>query len=385
MLPRLQTRADYLKWLSLAIILFQNAATPLFFRFATTEAKATDRFSPAVAVVTQEFIKLCLSFVLVFMEEGSVGAGMALAKRDILGQPMTTLKLGVPALLYFIQNQCLQLASSNLPAALFQVMYQGKTIVVAFCSIVLLQKQLSRHKWLGIALMAFGLAVVNAAKTEEKAQANMANSAEQNFTAGIFFVLVGCFCSGFAGVYFEKMMKKPSGSGAGSAAQKKPSMWVRNIQLASFSLLVGAVQLTVLGSGGATESTPMFHGFTNKVWIMVWNNAIGGLCVAFVIKYANNILKGFACAFATVLASIAAVPLFGFTLKFTFVLGMFIVLGSAFVYGGTIKLGAWWNEEPELCKSMRRSGAAVSNQPPAGNAGGDGEKLLAGGKRQAEV
>jgi hypothetical protein len=36
------------------------------------------------------------------------------------------------------------------------------------------------------------------------------------------FVLIGCFCSGFAGVYFEKMMKKPS-SGAGG---KKASMCV---------------------------------------------------------------------------------------------------------------------------------------------------------------
>ena len=36
------------------------------------------------------------------------------------------------------------------------------------------------------------------------------------------FVLIGCFCSGFAGVYFEKMMKKPA-SGAGG---KKASMWV---------------------------------------------------------------------------------------------------------------------------------------------------------------
>ena len=65
--------------------------------------------------------------------------------KEIFQKPGDTLRLGIPALLYFIQNYCLQLASANLPAALFQVTYQGKTLVVAFCSVVLLQKRLKRY------------------------------------------------------------------------------------------------------------------------------------------------------------------------------------------------------------------------------------------------
>ena len=33
----------------------------------------------------------------------------------------------IPALLYFVQNSALQVASANLPAALFQLLYQWKT------------------------------------------------------------------------------------------------------------------------------------------------------------------------------------------------------------------------------------------------------------------
>merc|ERR1712070_959642 len=103
------------------------------------------------------------------------------------------------------------------------------------------------------------------------------------------------------------------------------------------------------------------------VWVMVANNAFGGLCVAFVIKYADNILKGFACALATVLASIAAVPLFGFSLGTSFLIGMAVVLGSSLLYGGTIKMeGQWWNSEPELCASFRADAAKTTPMPADG-------------------
>ena len=65
---------------------------------------------------------------------------------------------------------------------------------------------------------------------------------------------------------------------------------------------------------------------------------VGGLLVALVIKHADNILKGFATALATVWATVATVFLFGFTLGGEFVIGMLLVLGATLLYGGTVKL-----------------------------------------------
>lgn len=339
-----------LKYLSLVIMLVQNAITPLIFRYATTEANQSDRFDVGTAVMIQEMLKLVLSFLLVVLEERGLGQALGVLNAEIIMKPTDTLKLAVPAILYFVQNQCLQLATSNLPAAVFQVMYQGKTLIVALFSIILLSKELSRAKWAAIGIMGLGLAVVQTAKNEEKAQASMANSAEQSMLMGLLFTLTAACCSGFAGVYFEKMMKTPN-----SANQAKPSMWVRNMQLAGFSIIVGMAQVFLARLTG-NDDRGLLHGFTNMVWVMVFNNAVGGLCVAFVIKYADNILKGFACALATVLAAVMAVPLFGFTLNPIFIVGTGIVLVSTLVYGGTIKIPGdeeYWTTEPETCAKFR--------------------------------
>lgn len=356
-----------LKWISLIMMLIQNAATPLVFRLATTEQKSSERYDTGVSVVSFEMMKLFASLVLIFVEEGySMGSALRVIRTQIIDKPKDTLRLAIPATLYFTQNYCLQLASANLPAAMFQVTYQGKTLVVAACSVLLLQKRLTRSKWFAIALMGMGIAVVQLAQAKEKKQEEMANAAEQSVSTGLIFVLIGCLCSGFAGVYFEMMMKMGAGTQAGEN-QPKPSMWVRNVQLAAFSVLIGVCAITSKGLN-KDEATglarPLFYGFNSSVWIMTVNNALGGLVVAFVIKHADNILKGFACALATVLATVAAVPMFGFELKASFFVGMIVVLGSTFLYGGTIKMqGTWWNTEPALCQSARGDDGEEDDAP----------------------
>jgi UDP-sugar transporter A1/2/3 len=48
------------------------------------------------------------------------------------------------------------------------------------------------------------------------------------------------------------------------------------------------------------------------VMYLVGMNATGGLLVAVVVKYADNILKGFACSLAIIISSVISIFLFGF-------------------------------------------------------------------------
>jgi len=72
---------------------------------------------------------------------------------------------------------------------------------------------------------------------------------------------------------------------------------------------------------------------------MVWFlGSAGGLIVAGCMKYADNVLKGFATSISTVIITTVCIliPAFSFSPTPAFALGAMLVLGSAYFYGRTI-------------------------------------------------
>lgn len=67
-------------------------------------------------------------------------------------------------------------------------------------------------------------------------------------------------------------------------------------------------------------------------WTVVTNQAFGGLLVAIVIKYADNIIKGFATSIAIVVSTILSIFLFGFEIKPLFVFGSILVISAVYLY-----------------------------------------------------
>ncbi len=108
--------------------------------------------------------------------------------------------------------------------------------------------------------------------------------------AGLCAILAACFSSGFAGVYFEKILKN-----------SRSSIWVRNIQLAISGGVCSAVVMYV-NDGDRLAESGFFYGYNITVWTVVLNQAVGGLVVAMVVKYADNILKGFGTSISIILS-----------------------------------------------------------------------------------
>ena len=61
--------------------------------------------------------------------------------------------------------------------------------------------------------------------------------------------------------------------------------------------------------------------------------ACGGLLVAIVVKYADNLLKGFATSVAIILSCAVSIILFDFHLTLQFTFGTLLVIASIFLYG----------------------------------------------------
>lgn len=79
-------------------------------------------FFSCLAVVMAEFTKLFTCLVLVFYEEGKHAENFVKAlRKTIIDNPVDTMKVCVPSLLYVIQNNLLYLSASHLDAATYQV------------------------------------------------------------------------------------------------------------------------------------------------------------------------------------------------------------------------------------------------------------------------
>lgn len=74
-----------------------------------------------VAVFMSEIVKMICSLILVYSEEGSVKRLTTVLHNHIIKQPVDTLKVCIPSLLYIIQSNLLYLSASHLDAATYQV------------------------------------------------------------------------------------------------------------------------------------------------------------------------------------------------------------------------------------------------------------------------
>jgi UDP-sugar transporter A1/2/3 len=77
---------------------------------------------------------------------------------------------------------------------------------------------------------------------------------------GLLAVLTACFSSGFAGVYYEKLVKESS----------QPSLVIRNLQLGIFSLLFASLGMlyhdwgAIRDQGMATDNLELVLILNNK-------------------------------------------------------------------------------------------------------------------------
>ncbi|KAI0797463.1 nucleotide-sugar transporter-domain-containing protein [Abortiporus biennis] len=334
-----------LKYVSLVTLAVQNAALSIVMHYSRVSIPASEAYSPATAVLLNELLKGSISFIIALMRvlnssdaAGRSMVGFWIAFRRVCREVFSVdcWKLSIPAILYVIQNSLQFVAISNLPVATFQVTYQMKILTTAAFSVALLRKRLTSNKWLSLFFLAIGVGIVQIQSTAGHApeRPNIpVGSAHESAPLHIHImsplkgfgaVTAACFTSGLAGVYFEMVLKN-----------SKADLWVRNVQLSLFSLIPAA--LPVFWESPYPHSpidimSNLFRNFGGWAWATVSIQVLGGLITALVIKYSDNILKGFATSLSIVLSFLASVALFGFRITPSFVIGSTTVLVATWMY-----------------------------------------------------
>lgn len=182
---------------------------------------------------------------------------------------------------------------------------------------------------------------------------------------GIIACVVSGLSSSYAGVYFEKVVKTTS-----------PTLAIRNIQLSLFGIPLAVFSMMILdvipnwreqdacgqgvqwnimrrpspevlaavasaradpgAAGAAYCPVKPFYFWQNYdhwlTWGLVGIHALGGLLVALVVKYADNILKGFATGVAVIVSGLMSWALWGYKPSAAFVLGALLVTGSTIMF-----------------------------------------------------
>ena len=138
---------------------------------------------------------------------------------------------------------------------------------------------------------------------------------------GLAAVLLSCFSSGFSGVYFEKLVKF-----------SQQSLWIRNLQLCLFASAFSLLAI-LFQDGHAVMVGGFFQGYNAVTWSIVLVQAFGGLLVSFVMKYADNILKGFATSVSIIISTaFSYFVLADFVPSHLFAIGSFTVIIATILY-----------------------------------------------------
>ena len=304
------------KWTTLALLVVQTTAQVLLMRYSRVVTGGGPPYLVSTAVVTSEALKVATSWALL-RSEGVPTARIAdeLRKWD-------TVRLAVPGVLYLIQNNLLFVALSNLDAAVYQVTYQLKTLTTAAFSVGMLGKRLSQAQMVSLLVLTGGVALVQLSELDGRRPPPPPSAPAQDPLLGLACVLLASVSSGYAGVYTERMIK-----------ERNVSLWIRNIPLGSYGVVFGLGGILLSPADrGKIASGGFFQGYNRVVVTVVVVQALGGLLVAAVMKYADNILKGFATSVSIVLSCLLSVWIFSFQVTSTYLVGSALVTGAVVMY-----------------------------------------------------
>lgn len=312
-----------IRWLVLIFLVVQNSAAALFMR-SSRAAGGPKEWNSQTGVIMQEVIK---GTACIFLLGSWAEIRGAFENRGEL------LRTSVPALLYLVQNNMQYVAVSHLDAPTYAVLYQLKILTTAVLSATILGKTITATQWFALCVLTAGVSMVTLSQLD--LDGKNVDGSQGNIVIGFTAVLTAAAVSGLAGVYFEMILK-------GSTV----SLWQRNLQMALYSVFIGIGGLIAGGDMPAVIENGFFYGYTTSAWLAITNNALGGLLIAMVIKFADNILKNFSQSLSIIFTALASWYLFGSSISVLFGFGVACVLYAIGLYGGVMSIPI-----PPMCAS----------------------------------
>lgn len=225
----------------------------------------------------------------------------------------------VPALLYCLYNN---LAFVNLAAfdpTTYYLLLQFRVVVTGIIFQVLFKKKLSRKQWLSLVLLTVGCIV-------KQLHINPSSSSATSFTVNVnlLLILLQVFCSCFAGVYNEYLLKDTGAD---------VHIMLQNVFMYVDSIVCNVGLLLVRGElGSALTPDAITAVLKFKVICIMLNNAGIGIVTSFFLRSLNSILKTFASALELMFTAVLCWIIFDISIDYFTVIAIFIVSYATVLY-----------------------------------------------------
>jgi len=279
-------------------------------RFVSSEC-----FSETLVVACDLFKIVIASILVVWETQGRVGSVL---RNWSLRSCLTW--AAIPALIYSLQNNLVQISYQNLDGLTFNLINQSKLLFAAVFGYLILSQRQSKQQMVALFLLTCAAVLLVTGGSTTSAQPGKAVSPTVYFYLGMIPLCVASVSSGLAGALCQQAVQ---------VGKRNTNLF--SLEMAVFSVVsvtscliwaqfaygepmgVRDVLLIILGERSApvvTGSVPLWNvsallrGWTPGTLIPVFTNAIGGVLVGQVTKYAGSVKKGFAITSGLLLSGV---------------------------------------------------------------------------------
>jgi len=317
-----------------------QTSVALVFKFSQTNGKY--EFFTSSAQTSAEVFKLALS-VLLFARDrsrrngdekpGEAPAGFAEDLATQLNFRLVT-QCGFLAALYCLNNQLAFVIFRWADAASITLIKSASSFVSALFLWLLLKRPVNHLQWISICIQVLGLVVVQYDDCKKSTLLPATTYAA---------LLVSLCISSAAGVWNEHLLKTFSAS-----------LHAQNMCMYVYGVIFN-VLIFLLWEKPAEEvlsSSLWFRGYSVGALGIIMCQAVLGLAVTAVLKFADTVVRSLASACSVSILYVANIVLFGWAVNLTYVTGCCIVFLSTYLYMAISKVNL---QPPETKAAVQKT------------------------------
>ena len=288
--PMSPSRLRFLRLVTLVCLLFTDGTYSILRRYSRGVLR--EIYSVNEVLLVAEFVKLAFSCYMMLCAPATDGCDPNDPAKTLSLAHLTKLllhskKMLVLALIYAVGNVMSYYSLARIGAGTFVVVANLKTLTTAVFSTLMLGNRYSWTQWRALTLLVVGVVLFVLPTLDGRGTENdRVGLSKSDLFLGVASEMVVITLSGYASIYFEKVIK-----------QDPFSIWERNFQLGFYSTFTYITLISFEHNGHFSNWTPLALALS-------FLGAAGGLLVALSIKYGDSVLKTLAISGSIIYASI---------------------------------------------------------------------------------